>query len=66
MLYNNKIINTLDYNIYLKWYNEFIKDYPITGFIYVKTTPEKAYERVLKRKRVERGRSSFGLFKRMQ
>ena len=53
MLYNNKIINTLDYNIYLKWYNEFIKDYPITGFIYVKTTPEKAYERVLKRKRVE-------------
>ena len=53
MLYNNKIINTLDYNIYLKWYNEFIKDYPITGFIYVKTTPEKAYERVLKRKRKE-------------
>ena len=41
MLYNNKIINTLDYNIYLKWYNEFIKDYPITGVIYVKTTPEK-------------------------
>ena len=53
MLHNNNIINTLDYNIYLKWYNEFIKDFPVTGIIYVKTTPQKAYERVLKRKRLE-------------
>ena len=64
MLYNNKIINTLDYNIYLKWYNEFIKDYPITGFIYVKTTPEKAYERVLKRKRVEEDGVPLDYFKK--
>ena len=35
-------------NIYLKWYNEFIKDYPVTGYIYIKTSPDKAFERVLK------------------
>jgi len=53
MLHNDNIINTLNYNVYLKWFDEFIKDYPITGYIYIKTTPEKAYERVLKRKRIE-------------
>tara|TARA_B100001093_G_scaffold502554_1_gene555715 strand:+ start:2320 stop:3033 length:714 start_codon:yes stop_codon:yes gene_type:complete len=53
MLYDNTLINHLNYNIYLKWYNEFIKDYPITGYIYIKTSPNKAFERVLKRKRKE-------------
>ena len=53
MLHDDNIINTLDYNVYLKWYNEFIKDYPIIGYIYIKSSPEKAYERVLKRKRQE-------------
>lgn len=53
MLYDDTLINHLNYNIYLKWYNEFIKDYPITGYIYIKTSPNKAFERVLKRKRKE-------------
>ena len=53
MLYDDALINHLNYNIYLKWYNEFINDYPITGYIYVKTSPDKAFERVLKRKRKE-------------
>jgi deoxyguanosine kinase len=53
MLYDDTLINHLNYNIYLKWYNEFIKDYPITGYIYIKTSPDKAFERVLKRKRKE-------------
>jgi deoxyadenosine/deoxycytidine kinase len=51
MLYDTNVINTLNYNIYLRWFNEFIKDYPINGYIYIKTKPEKALERVLKRKR---------------
>jgi deoxyadenosine/deoxycytidine kinase len=53
MLYDDNIINTLDYNIYNKWYNEFIKDYPLVGNIYLKTNPKTAYERVLKRNRNE-------------
>jgi len=53
MLYDDGIINTLDYNIYNRWYDEFIKDFPLTGNIYLKTEPEKAYERVLKRNRNE-------------
>lgn len=53
MLYDDKIINTLDYNIYNRWYEEFIKDYPLSGHIYLKTDAKKAYERVLKRKRNE-------------
>ena len=53
MLYDDNIINTLDYNIYNKWYDEFIKDYPLVGNIYLKTNPKTAYERVLKRNRNE-------------
>jgi len=53
MLYDDGIINTLDYNIYNRWYNEFIKDFPLVGNIYLKTNPKKAYERVLKRNRNE-------------
>jgi deoxycitidine kinase/deoxyguanosine kinase len=46
MLYDDNKIEQINYHIYLKWFDEFIKDVPLTGIIYIKTTPEKSLERV--------------------
>lgn len=51
MLYDDKQIEEVDYQIYLKWFDEFIEDVPLTGIIYVNASPSVCYERVLKRKR---------------
>lgn len=51
MLYDDKKIEDVNYIIYLKWFDEFIKEIPITGYIYVDVTPETSYTRVLKRNR---------------
>ncbi len=51
MLYDDGKIESVNYQIYLKWFEEFIEEIPICGLIYVKATPEKSYERVLKRAR---------------
>tara|TARA_Y100000591_G_scaffold313256_1_gene318510 strand:- start:160 stop:855 length:696 start_codon:yes stop_codon:yes gene_type:complete len=46
MLYDEGKIEEVDYQIYLKWFDEFIEEIPISGLIYVTTTPEKSKERV--------------------
>jgi len=46
MLYDDDKIEEVNYKIYLQWFNEFIEDLPITGLLYVKTTPEKCKTRV--------------------
>ena len=46
MLYDDNKIEKINYHIYLKWFDEFIMDVPLTGIIYIKTTPEKSLERV--------------------
>ena len=51
MLYDNKNIEKVNYEIYLKWFDEFTSDIPKINCIYVKTSPEKCYERVIKRNR---------------
>jgi deoxycitidine kinase/deoxyguanosine kinase len=51
MLYDNNIIEEIEYNIYNKWFNEFIDDLPKFKYIYVKTTPDIANERIIKRNR---------------
>jgi deoxyadenosine/deoxycytidine kinase len=52
MLYDEGKIEEVNYQIYLKWFDEFIEDIPIAGLIYVNTTPEKSKERVNIRSRV--------------
>jgi len=52
MLYDEGKIEDVDYQIYLKWFDEFIEEIPITGLIYVTTTPEKSKQRVDLRARV--------------
>ena len=51
MLYDDGKISELEYNIYLKWFDEFSKLINHSLNIYIKTKPEVAFERVKKRNR---------------
>ena len=51
MLYDEGKIEEVNYQIYLTWFDEFIEEIPITGLIYVNTSPEKSKERVVLRDR---------------
>lgn len=51
MLYDDDNMEEVEYQIYNKWFQEFIKDLPPIHVIYVKTSPEIAMERVKKRAR---------------
>ena len=46
MLYDDNKIEEINYQIYNKWFEEFIRDIPLTGIIYITTTPEKSLERI--------------------
>ena len=51
MLYDTGKIEEINYQIYLKWFDEFIIDMPKIYFIYIKTNPVTAFERIIKRNR---------------
>jgi deoxyadenosine/deoxycytidine kinase len=51
MLYEQGKIEDVNYQIYLHWFDEFASDCPVNNIIYVKTSPEKCYERIHKRAR---------------
>jgi deoxyadenosine/deoxycytidine kinase len=51
MLFHDNKIEDVCYQIYLNWFDEFVKDYPIDYSIYVKTFPDKCYERIHTRAR---------------
>jgi len=51
MLHDQGKIEDVCYQIYLNWFEEFAKDFPINYTVYVKTDPEKCYERIHKRAR---------------
>ena len=51
MLYDEYKIEEINYQIYNKWFDEFVNDVPLSGIIYVKTDPTKCLERVLIRNR---------------
>ena len=51
MLYDDGNIEEVDYQIYLRWFDEFIEDFPISGYIYVNTPPELCAERIKIRNR---------------
>ena len=52
MLYDQGMIEDVKYQIYLNWFDEFAKDFPVNDVIYVNTDPKKCYERIHKRARV--------------
>ena len=51
MLYDNKLMDSCEYQIYNKWFDSFNKETAITKMIYVKTDPIICNERVNKRSR---------------
>jgi deoxyadenosine/deoxycytidine kinase len=51
MLYDSSKIEEIEFLIYKKWFDEFLKELPIPTLIYIKTTPETCLERVKKRNR---------------
>ena len=51
MLHSNGSISQENYQIYKKWFDEFLKDIPITGYIYMKTETDVCFERCNKRAR---------------
>jgi len=52
MLYDSGNIECVEYQIYLKWFDCFAKDYPISKVIYVNSCPEICYERIHERSRL--------------
>ena len=51
MLYDDGLINSIDYQIYLKLFESFTDEYPVNKIIYVKTKPNICIERIKKRSR---------------
>ena len=52
MLYDNDKIEEIEYIIYNKWFEEFIKDIPQIFIVYLKTSPNVAFQRMLERSRI--------------
>jgi deoxyadenosine/deoxycytidine kinase len=51
MLHDQEKIEDVNYQIYLKWFDEFANEFPVDHMIYVKTSPEICHFRILKRSR---------------
>lgn len=51
MLFDSGLMNNIEYSIYNKWFEEFIKDIHLSGIVYLKTDPCIAKQRVEKRQR---------------
>jgi len=51
MLYDTGKIEHVNYQIYLNWFDTFSDEFPVHKVVYVKTTPEKCHERIVKRSR---------------
>jgi len=51
MLHDQGKIEDVCYQIYLNWFDEFAKDFPINYTVYVKTDPKNCYNRIHKRAR---------------
>ena len=46
MLYDSGKIEKINYQIYLQWFDTFIKEFPVHKVIYVKTDPEMCHHRI--------------------
>ena len=51
MLHDQGHIEDVCYQIYLNWFDEFAKDFPIDHIVYVNTDPQNCYNRIHKRAR---------------
>jgi len=51
MLYDQKKIDEINYQIYLKWFHEFADDIPVTDCLYLQSDPEVCHTRIAIRAR---------------
>ena len=51
MLYDSGKIEQVNYQIYLNWFDTFSEEFPVHKVVYVKTSPEKCHNRIIKRSR---------------
>lgn len=51
MLFESNKINTFEYQIYNKWFNEFAKNLPKHKYIYISSDPQFCFERIKERNR---------------
>lgn len=51
MLYDSGKIEDVNYQIYLKWFDTFASDFPVSGIIYISSDPEICKERIQRRSR---------------
>jgi deoxyguanosine kinase len=51
MLYDQGKIESVNFQIYLKWFDEFINEYPLEAIIHVVTPPDVCNERIKQRGR---------------
>ena len=51
MLYDSGKMESIEFQVYLKWFDSFIQEYPVSKIIYVKTNPEICHYRIAKRSR---------------
>ena len=51
MLFDSGNIELINYKIYLKWFDTFADDFPVSKIIYVNTEPEICHQRIVKRSR---------------
>ena len=59
MLYDSKKMESVEYQIYLRWFDNFVNDFPINCTIYVKTAPDMCHARIARRSR--NGESAISL-----
>ena len=59
MLYDDNEIDEINYQIYNKWFDEFIKDIPPINYIYIKTDTNIAEARIVERSRKGENKISF-------
>jgi deoxyadenosine/deoxycytidine kinase len=51
MLYDDKMIDEINYKIYMKFYNEYKNDFKLNGLVYIHAEEDVCYNRVHKRNR---------------
>ena len=59
MLHDSRHIEDVNYQIYLKWFDEFSKDFPVDQVVYVRADPEICQRRIKTRSRT--GESTISL-----
>lgn len=52
MLYDDNMIDEINYKIYMKFYNEYKNDFKLNGLVYIHAEEDVCYKRVHKRNRI--------------